>query len=61
MLPEYEHVYQQYLEELVRIEDSTKDIALQLDQQSLLGMGSEILLTLVHLAFPMRNDLKLVV
>ena len=37
VLPEYEHIYEQYVEELKRIEHDTKDIALNLDQQSLLG------------------------
>ena len=37
MLPEYEHIYGLYTVELECIERSTKDIALNLDQQSLLG------------------------
>ena len=37
VLPEYEHVYSLYVEDLERIEHETKEIALNLDQKSLLG------------------------
>uniref|UniRef100_A0A1X7UKN4 Uncharacterized protein n=1 Tax=Amphimedon queenslandica TaxID=400682 RepID=A0A1X7UKN4_AMPQE len=40
VLPEYEHVYSLYVEDLERIEHETKEIALNLDQKSLLVLRS---------------------